>query len=120
MDSALFPSAFEEITKSDEPAERYAVWTRIPSRLRIVRANIMSGMLSDGTSIAAQRIVFTLKVRDLIKLVEADGWKLKNTVGSHRQFVHPAKPGKVTVAGHPSKDLALGTVRSILRQAKLL
>lgn len=59
-----------------------------------------------------------MKVCDVIKLVEADGWRLRNTVGSHRQFVHPAKAGKVTVAGHPSKDLAMGTVRSILRQAK--
>jgi predicted RNA binding protein YcfA (HicA-like mRNA interferase family) len=60
-----------------------------------------------------------LKVREVIKLIEADGWRLRNTVGSHRQYVHSAKPGRVTVAGQTGKDLAVGTVRSILRQAGL-
>jgi predicted RNA binding protein YcfA (HicA-like mRNA interferase family) len=41
----------------------------------------------------------TTKVRDLIKLLEADGWFLVDTVGSHRQYKHPIKAGKVTVAG---------------------
>ncbi len=60
-----------------------------------------------------------MKVRDVIKKIEADGWVRKSTSGSHRQYVHPIKKGRTTVAGHPSKDLAVGTVRSILRQAGL-
>lgn len=46
-----------------------------------------------------------MKVRDAIKLVETDGWKLVRTRGSHRQYRHPVKPGTVTIAGHPSVDL---------------
>jgi predicted RNA binding protein YcfA (HicA-like mRNA interferase family) len=48
-----------------------------------------------------------MKVRDAIKLLEADGWRLLVTRGSHRQFKHPVKPGRVTVAGKPSDDLPL-------------
>ena len=51
----------------------------------------------------------------VIKLLKADGWLLVHTVGSHRQFRHPTKPGKVTVP-HPKKDLPLPTVRSIMKQ----
>ncbi|MDE2662483.1 MAG: type II toxin-antitoxin system HicA family toxin [Gemmatimonadota bacterium] len=57
------------------------------------------------------------KVREAIRLVTADGWRLVRTRGSHRQYQHPEKPGTVTIAGRPSKDLALGTWRSILKQA---
>jgi predicted RNA binding protein YcfA (HicA-like mRNA interferase family) len=59
------------------------------------------------------------KVRDLIKLVEADGWFLIDTVRSHRQFKHPTKLGKVTIAGKLSDDVRKGTLASILRQAGL-
>jgi predicted RNA binding protein YcfA (HicA-like mRNA interferase family) len=55
---------------------------------------------------------------DLIKRLKADGWYLVHTVGSHHQFKHPTKPGKVTVP-HPKKDLPLSTQRSILKQAGL-
>jgi predicted RNA binding protein YcfA (HicA-like mRNA interferase family) len=58
-----------------------------------------------------------VKVRDVIRLVEADGWRLKVIKGSHRQFKHPVKPGKVTVPGHPGSDVRMATFRSILRQA---
>lgn len=54
----------------------------------------------------------------LIKQLKKDGWFLVNTVGSHHQFKHPTKLGKVTVP-HPKKDLPLGTVRSIIKQAGL-
>jgi predicted RNA binding protein YcfA (HicA-like mRNA interferase family) len=54
----------------------------------------------------------------LIKQLKADGWYLVHTVGSHHQFRHPVKPGKVTVA-HPKKDLPLPTQQNILRQAGL-
>ena len=61
----------------------------------------------------------TTKVRDLIRLLEADGWFLVDTVGSHRQYKHPTKQGKVTVAGKLSDDVRKGTLASILRQAGL-
>ncbi|MEM6648380.1 MAG: type II toxin-antitoxin system HicA family toxin [Bacteroidota bacterium] len=60
-----------------------------------------------------------MKVRDVIKLIEEDGWAHVRTRGNHRQFKHPNKPGKVTVAGKPSLDLPPGTLNSILKQAGL-
>jgi predicted RNA binding protein YcfA (HicA-like mRNA interferase family) len=60
-----------------------------------------------------------MKVKDAIKLIEADGWYIVRTKGSHRQYKHPTKPGRVTIAGHPSDDLAPGTWNSVLRQARL-
>ena len=60
-----------------------------------------------------------MKVRDVIKLIEADGWYLAATRGSHRQYKHPVKPGRVTIAGHPGHDLAPGTLGSVLKQAGL-
>jgi predicted RNA binding protein YcfA (HicA-like mRNA interferase family) len=51
-------------------------------------------------------------------MLKADGWKLVRTVGSHHQFKHPDKPGKVTVP-HPKRDLPRGTVNSVLKQAGL-
>jgi predicted RNA binding protein YcfA (HicA-like mRNA interferase family) len=60
-----------------------------------------------------------MKIRDIIKLIEADGWYKVNTKGSHRQYKHPVKKGRVTIAGHPGDDLAVGTLNSILKQARL-
>jgi predicted RNA binding protein YcfA (HicA-like mRNA interferase family) len=60
-----------------------------------------------------------MKVRDTIRLIEQDGWRQVVTRGSHRQYKHPRKPGRVTIAGKPSDDLAPGTVNSILKQAGL-
>jgi predicted RNA binding protein YcfA (HicA-like mRNA interferase family) len=60
-----------------------------------------------------------MKIRDVIQIIEADGWRLVATRGSHRQFKHPDKRGRVTVAGKPSDDLAPGTCASILKQAGL-
>jgi predicted RNA binding protein YcfA (HicA-like mRNA interferase family) len=60
-----------------------------------------------------------MKVRDVIKMVESDGWKIARTRGSHRHYCHRSKPGIVTIAGHPSKDLDPGTQASILKQAGL-
>lgn len=59
------------------------------------------------------------KVAELIRMVERDGWVLARTRGSHRQYVHPTKLGKVTIAGKPSSTLRPGTEASILRQAGL-
>ncbi len=47
----------------------------------------------------------TVKVRDVLKLLRNDGWRLMTTVGSHRQFKHPTKSGRVTVSGHTSEDV---------------
>ena len=60
-----------------------------------------------------------MKIRDAIKLIEADGWYLVVIKGSHRQYKHPAKPGRVTIAGHPNDDLAPGTLNSVLKQAQV-
>ncbi|HME00052.1 MAG TPA: type II toxin-antitoxin system HicA family toxin [Terriglobia bacterium] len=60
-----------------------------------------------------------MKVRDVIKLLEHDGWRLVRTTGSHRHYNHPTKSGTVTVPGHPSKDLPPGTLHSVLKQAGL-
>jgi len=60
-----------------------------------------------------------MKIRDVIRAVEADGWKEKRTRGSHRQFKHPTKPGKVTIAGKLGDDIPADTLSSILRQAGL-
>jgi predicted RNA binding protein YcfA (HicA-like mRNA interferase family) len=60
-----------------------------------------------------------MKVRDAIRLIEDDGWFQVATRGSHRQYKHPRKAGRVTVAGKPSDDLAPGTWNSILKQAGL-
>jgi predicted RNA binding protein YcfA (HicA-like mRNA interferase family) len=60
-----------------------------------------------------------VKVRAIIKLIEDDGWQQVATRGSHRQYRHPTKPGRVTVPGKPADDLHPKTQTSILRQAGL-
>ena len=60
-----------------------------------------------------------MKVRDVIKQLEADGWHLARTRGSHRQYKHPTKSGLVTIAGKPGDDVAPGTLNSVLKQAGL-
>ena len=60
-----------------------------------------------------------MKVKDAIRGIEADGWRLVATRGSHRQYRHPIKPGRVTIPGKLSDDLAPGTLDSILKQAAL-
>ena len=60
-----------------------------------------------------------MKVRDLLRIIEADGWYHARTRGSHRQYKHPSKSGLVTVPGHPSEEVAPGTLNSILKQAGL-
>jgi predicted RNA binding protein YcfA (HicA-like mRNA interferase family) len=60
-----------------------------------------------------------MKIREVIKVLEQDGWYLVATRGSHRQYKHPRKPGRVTVPGKPADDLAPGTLNSIIKQARL-
>jgi predicted RNA binding protein YcfA (HicA-like mRNA interferase family) len=60
-----------------------------------------------------------VKYREIIRLIEDDGWRLIAQRGSHRQYEHPTKPGKVTVAGRANLDVPKGTAANILRQAGL-
>lgn len=60
-----------------------------------------------------------MKVGKVTRMLVEDGWSLVATRGSHRQFKHPAKPGRVTVPGRPGDDLAPGTLGSILKQSGL-
>lgn len=60
-----------------------------------------------------------MKVREVIRVLEDDGWQQVAQRGSHRQFRHPTKPGRVTVAGNPGQDMAPGTLGNIWRQARL-
>jgi predicted RNA binding protein YcfA (HicA-like mRNA interferase family) len=85
---------------------RFQTWSRgrSTSALGIVPSNVVS---------------FVVKVSDILRLLAEDGWYLVATRGSHRQFKHPTKPGRVTVPGKPSDDLALGTLNSILKQSGL-
>jgi predicted RNA binding protein YcfA (HicA-like mRNA interferase family) len=60
-----------------------------------------------------------MKVKDAIKKLEQDGWYLQRTKGSHRQFKHPTKLGAVTVSGKLSKEIPIGTLKSIWKQAQI-
>jgi predicted RNA binding protein YcfA (HicA-like mRNA interferase family) len=60
-----------------------------------------------------------VKIRDVVAMIEADGWYQVRQRGSHRQFKHPTKPGLVTIAGKPGEDLSPGTLNSVLKQAGL-
>ena len=60
-----------------------------------------------------------MKVKDLIALLESDGWQQVRQKGSHRQFHHPVKSGTVTVAGKPNVDVPSGTLINVLKQAGL-
>jgi len=60
-----------------------------------------------------------LKVRDAIQMIESDGWYIVKQRGSHKQFKHQVKKGRVTIAGNMNDDLAPGTLNSILKQADL-
>ncbi len=58
-----------------------------------------------------------MKVKEIIKTIEQDGWYQHSTKGSHRQYKHPEKPGRVTVPGKPSDDISPAMKNSILKQA---
>ena len=75
-------------------------------------------MMQHGQTAATIPFVPT-KVREAIRIIEDDGWCPVKSRGSHRQFKHPVKTGRVTIAGKPSEDLAPKTFESILRQAGL-
>ena len=56
----------------------------------------------------------------MIQILEVDGWSLKSVRGSHYKYKHPLKPGRVVVPFHGSKDVAIGTMKSILKAAKIV
>jgi predicted RNA binding protein YcfA (HicA-like mRNA interferase family) len=60
-----------------------------------------------------------MKIRELIRTIEKDGWYLIRTRGSHRQYKHKYKKGLVTISGKPNDDIAPGTLNSVLKQAGL-
>ena len=60
-----------------------------------------------------------VKIRDLIRKIESDGWRHVRTTGSHRHFKHDKKPHVVTVPGSLADDVPIGTLKSILRAAGL-
>lgn len=70
-------------------------------------------------SSALRRYRAGVKVRDVLRLIEQDGWYLVQTRGSHRQYKHRVKPGLVTLPGKPGDDLAPGTLNSVWKQAGL-
>lgn len=59
-----------------------------------------------------------MKFREIEKIILADGWQFKKAKGSHHHYIHPAKPGKVTIPNHPG-DLDPQTIKSIMKQAGL-
>ena len=60
-----------------------------------------------------------MKVKEIIRILERDGWRIARIKGSHRQLRHPERPGTVTIAGKESTDIPTGTLNSILKQARL-
>jgi predicted RNA binding protein YcfA (HicA-like mRNA interferase family) len=60
-----------------------------------------------------------MKVRDVIRMIESDGWRYERQRGSHRIYKHPSKPDTVVVAGKRGDDVPVGTLGNILRQAGL-
>ena len=60
-----------------------------------------------------------MKIRDVINIIEENGWFLVAIRGSHRQYKHMSKSGRVTIAGHPGDDVSPGTFNSIRKQAQL-
>lgn len=59
-----------------------------------------------------------MRFREIEKIILSDGWQYKGTRGSHYQYTHPSKPGKVTIPNHPG-DIAPGVIKRILKQAGL-
>ena len=98
----VYPNSSSHILKLCEILSRTDFNRKEPVKLNIERIHLIS-----------------MKVRDAIKLIESDGWYLVKSKGSHKQFNHPSKKGRVTIAGHPNHDLAPGTMNSILKQAQV-
>ena len=73
----------------------------------------------DGFNGDTYRIIASVKVRDVIKMIEKDGWYHVGTEGDHRQYKHRTKKGRVTISGHPDEDMPKGTLNNVFKQAGL-
>ena len=91
----------------------FATWELSGGNKECVRNQVTSGAVVPHGGRAA------VNVREVVRMLERDGWRLRRIRGSHRQYKHPLKPGVVTVPGRMSADLAPGTLNSILKQAGL-
>lgn len=60
-----------------------------------------------------------MTVRNVIRMIEEDGWRFHSQKGSHPQYVHPTKTGRVTVAGKPNEEMHPKTLASVIRQAQI-
>jgi predicted RNA binding protein YcfA (HicA-like mRNA interferase family) len=95
---------------------------RLPVRLlrpeRLFRCAVRVCIYTPDTldTVDTSVYLYTMKSQDIIKALKADGWEQVAQKGSHVQFKHPTKPGRVTVP-HPNKDVPIGTLRSIEKQA---
>ena len=92
---------------------------RAPYRSRSISAHPLAAALSLILFHETGLYSFHMKVRDIIKRLEQDGWQQVAQRGSHRQFKHATKPGKVTVNGHPGDDVHGALLQSIWKQAGL-
>jgi len=100
------------------PSRRLAVAELSSSHQGSVYAYAQNG--SVAVRVGIPQILVSVKVRDIISLLEHDGWRLARTRGSHHHYKHPTKPGVVTVPGTGNDDVAPGTLRSIFEQAGLM
>jgi predicted RNA binding protein YcfA (HicA-like mRNA interferase family) len=89
---------------------------------RVISSTVLALPKHEASGVCAtetSRVDDAMTVCDVMRMLEADGWRLVVTRGSHRQFKHPAKPGRVTVAGKPSDEVPPGTLNSIMKQSGL-
>ena len=96
-------------------SSKFALDDGTPVRLRLNR-NVSSADAKTGDNIDFE-VLEEVKVGEVIRILQADGWAFHSQKGSHRHFKHSSKPGRVTVAGKPSLDLHPKTLASILKQA---
>jgi predicted RNA binding protein YcfA (HicA-like mRNA interferase family) len=82
------------------------------------RANSAAKRGKAAQALAVVVIITTMSSQELLKRLEADGWTLRNVKGSHHVFKHPTKPGHISVP-HPKKDLGVGLVNKLFKQAGL-
>ena len=82
-------------------------------------AGVLTLLCAFVPNIAILGVQGDMKIRDVIKMIEADGWVKDHQTGSHRQYAHPVKKGLTTIAGHPSEDILPKTLASICVQAQI-
>lgn len=109
-----FPRVQQPLSRLPEPPPR-RVSPRNPARCHAQHWETLHNCtVLNGCKLVA------VKVRDLVRLIESDGWKHVRTTGSHRHFKHPAKTHVVTVPGNPGDDIPIGALNAILRSAGLV